>query len=305
MPSNALNQSDNNESKAPEKVTIPVTGFSALSAELHRSSTVKAPALLWLPAMGVPAKYYRRFGAAIAARGITTLVLDLRGQGDSVPRVGRQSHFGYRHLVETDCSAAVRTLRQMTGNVPIILGGYSLGGHIAVLHAISAAQKPDGVVLIAAQNPHFHGYSGLGSLRMLLAPQLIAAITNLWGYWPGDRLGFGGRQPKELINDWARVCRTGQWTHDGQPDYRVTMPSVSFPVFAASIKGDPDAPSSAVDRLCSQLSACEIRHWEYHPVSLDSSGHLRWARGAAEPIAQEVADWMAQIGLTNACYRTH
>lgn len=236
-------------------------------------------------------------GAALAARGTSTLVLDLRGQGDSLPRVDRQSRFGYQQLVNFDGPAAVEMLRQMAGDVPILLGGHSLGGHVAILQAVSAVQKPDGVVLIAAQNPHFRSYRGLGLLRMLIAPQFVAGLTNLWGYWPGDKLGFGGRQPKELINDWARVCRTGQWMEiHSEKNCRVTMQSASFPILAVSIEGDTDAPSPAVDRLCSQLPACEIKRWEYHPVNSASSGHLRWARKAAEPIAQKVANWIAQIG---------
>lgn len=290
----SLAQSQWDAGGSPARVTIPVGGFPALSAELYGARLVGAPSLLWLPAMGVPAPYYRKLGAALAERGITVLVLELRGQGDSQPRSGRESDYGYQHLCEVDTAAAVEALREASGGGPTFLGGHSLGGHIAVLHAAHAVQKPDGVVLVAAQNPYFRGYSGLGRLRMLLAPPLMVAITRVWGYWPGDRFGFGGRQPKRLIEEWAEVCRTGQWPSSGEWDHRAAMSSVHFPLLAVSIEGDPDAPAAAVDRLCSQLPACDVKRCAYRPERSAASGHLRWARAAADPIAERVAGWVLE-----------
>lgn len=277
---------------APEVIPIPTEGFSSLSGELHRSHGEHTASLLWLPAMGVPARYYRRFGAALAVNGIDTLVMDLRGQGASEPANGRHSNHDYAHLVNVDCAAAIASLKEVAGGGPVLVGGHSLGGHIAVLYASITAAKPDGIVLVAAQNPHHSGYRGFGRLRMLLAPQLIAAITNIWGYWPGHKLGFGGRQPKRLINDWARVCRGGRWPKGGTADFGVAMAALDLPVFAASIEGDQDAPPAAVNRLCEQLGQASITRWDFAPEEPLSSPHLGWARRVPAPIALRIAQWV-------------
>ena len=46
------------------------------------------PVALVLPAMGVPARYYRPFAGHLRDAGLAVLVADLRGTGDSTPPPG-------------------------------------------------------------------------------------------------------------------------------------------------------------------------------------------------------------------------
>ena len=71
------------------------------AVRLHEADAPRACFIL-CPAMGVAASYYDRFAQALAARGITAAIADLRGQGSSSLRAGRACNWGYADMVEQD-----------------------------------------------------------------------------------------------------------------------------------------------------------------------------------------------------------
>lgn len=278
-----------------EAVQIPVKGFDPLHGELYRCENTDAPKLLWLPAMGVPAGYYGAFAKALVKEGIQCLVLDLRGQGMSHPPNGRKSKHGYRHLFETDIPAALSALRDLTGSGPVFSGGHSLGGQVALLQAASSAADLNGLVFVATQLPHYAAYPRKDQLRMWLGSQTVKTVAKVWGYWPGHRFGFGGRQPLSLVNDWAGIVQTGRWDSiTGGFDTR-KLAKLSVPALAVSIEGDKDAPRSAVERLSAPLKGTEVSQLHYSPSEPSAEDHLRWARREPEPIAAHVANWVFSI----------
>lgn len=265
----------------------------------HRRAGEEPPvaALVWLPAMGVPARHYRRFASALADRGVAMAVVDLRGQGESRPRCRRGMRFGYRELVEDDTPAALAWLAELEPGVPLLVGGHSLGGQVAVLAAARAPAALSGVALVAAQSVYWRAYPGRDRLRVLAGTQLAAEIATLWGWWPGHRLGFGGRQPARLMRDWARLARSPRWRLRGTAvDDDRALRELALPVLAVSIDGDRDAPPSAVDRLCAHLPAGAVRRHHVHERDGgDELTHLNWTHRAADPIAEHIAGWIGDL----------
>ncbi len=72
----------------PTVETIPRTGGDVLALHSYPDDGT-SPIVLILPAMGVPARYYRHFAAELHAAGFAVLALDLRGNGDSTPPPSR------------------------------------------------------------------------------------------------------------------------------------------------------------------------------------------------------------------------
>ncbi|MFI1293610.1 alpha/beta fold hydrolase [Streptomyces sp. NPDC020792] len=252
----------------------------------------RAVVLVW-PALGVTASYYAPFCAALAAQGIAVVAADLRGQGNSRPRTGRAARYGYHELATRDWPALVTAARERFGaDVPLFLLGHSIGGQISVLHTALGPKGVDGLVLVAAGSVDHRGFSGAARLRVLAGTQFVALVASLWGYWPGHRLGFGGRQPARLMRDWARICRTGRFMPAGADvDYEAAFSAVTLPVLAISVTGDDLAPRGAVDRLCAKLPSAAVQRWHYHPEDGKRVGHVRWARSGAA-VAERIADWI-------------
>lgn len=91
--------------------------------------------LLWLPALGVAARHYQGFAEALAARGIAVFVHEWRGNGSSSLRAGHAQDWGYRELLQYDLPAATAAVRTAFPDLPLHLGGHSLGGQLACCHA--------------------------------------------------------------------------------------------------------------------------------------------------------------------------
>ncbi|MGW7333683.1 alpha/beta hydrolase family protein [Streptomyces sp. NPDC054840] len=251
----------------------------------------RAVVLIW-PAMAVSASYYQPLCSELADLGIACVAADLRGQGESGPRPDRTSRQGYDELAARDWPRTVAAVRERFGaHTPLYLLGHSIGGQISVLYAAREPAGVDGMVFVAAGSVDYRGFPGMGALRVLLSTQLAAGIAWLWGYFPGHRLGFGGRQPARLIRDWARIARTGRFEPAGADlVYGDVLGSVRLPVLAVSVAGDALAPPSAVDRLCAVLPGCRVERWHYRPGAGGGVGHVRWVREAG-PIAARIRTW--------------
>ncbi|MFJ3880983.1 alpha/beta fold hydrolase [Streptomyces sp. NPDC090077] len=251
----------------------------------------RAVVLIW-PAMAVSASYYAPFCAELAELGIAAVAADLRGQGESRPRPDRSSGYGYDELASRDWPGVVAAVRERFGaRVPLYLLGHSIGGQVSVLYAAREPAGVDGLVFVAAGSVDHRGFPGASGLRVLLSTQLASLVSRVWGYFPGHRLGFAGRQPARLIRDWARIARTGEFQPSGADVvYADRLADVRLPVLAVSVAGDTLAPPSAVDRLCATLPSSVVERWHFEPDEGVRVDHVRWARAGA-PVAARIRAW--------------
>jgi predicted alpha/beta hydrolase len=284
----------------PDGARFPVRGL--------RQPTASAPAVVVVPAMGTPARYYRAFAQCLHVEGLTALTVDLRGQGESAPRVTRRSRFGYREIVEHDLTAVLCAVREALPQAPLFIVGHSLGGHLSLIHAgLGAHPGPgpgvDGIALVASGSPWFKVFGRGRGLKLLLAEQVMVAVATVMGYWPGHRLGFGGRQPTRLIRDWARQARTGRFSAEGsRADYESALCSLQLPVLAVTVHNDELAPPASVDHLTGKLHRAQVTRWHYTAEAAGGGplDHFRWTRSGGG-LARHIAEW----ARTAVASRTH
>ena len=121
--------------------------------------STRAPVLLCLPAMGVPARFYQPMMQSLAnATGGPVYTAELRGQGDSAERAERGADFGYREIVEEDLPRWIDHLAFHHPHRRIVLMGHSLGGQLAVLASAALAQRLSALVLVAAGTAHHRAW---------------------------------------------------------------------------------------------------------------------------------------------------
>ncbi|WP_204034952.1 alpha/beta hydrolase family protein [Micromonospora qiuiae] len=250
-----------------------------------------APVVLISPAMGVRARYYRPFAAALRDAGLAVIVADLRGTGESTPRPSRACRYGYAELA-ADIGAVRTALKERLDGRRLLLLGHSLGGHAAVLHlALHGEQEVDGLALVAVGLPYWRDFAGLRRYGVLPYTQGIAATTRLLGVWPG--WGFGGRQARGVIRDWAHVARTGRFPELHRVDTEAAVGRIRTPVLAVSVEGDQYTPHPTLDRLCVKLTAARVERERYH-IEGTALDHFNWVRSAA-PLAARIADFTAGL----------
>ncbi|MFE0107299.1 alpha/beta fold hydrolase [Streptomyces sp. NPDC059009] len=255
-----------------------------------------APAVLILPAMGTPARFYRAFARELHAAGLTAVTVDLRGQGEATPHITdpRCRDHGYRTLVEQDFPAVVEAVRKELGaDAPLFLLGHSLGGQLALVHAaLGIGPGVDGVALVACGSVWFRAYGWRRGPRLLLGEAAIAGLATLLGRWPGKRFGFGGDQAKGVMRDWARQGRTGRYGAKGSAlDYEAALAALDLPVLAVSVEHDRLAPPGALAHLVGKAPHARVTRHRY--TSEEAGGrldHFAWARSGGA-LARRVADW--------------
>lgn len=269
-------------------------GAHRIAVRTARQEDPGSPVVVLLPAMGVPARYYRPFVADLHRQGLTVVVFDLRGQGETKPRAARGVRFGYQSLID-DVDAVLDLVESAFPQAPRFLLGHSLGGQIALLHAARNPDRVHGVALVASGSVWFRSFPGVHKFRTLFGTQAVATMSALLGYWPGERLGFGGRQATDLMQDWARQARTGRYRLNGSTtDYEAALQELRQPLLTVSVAGDRLAPKSSVDHLAAKARRARrtVKHYTRAASGAESLGHFKWVRNGGE-LSRWISDWIA------------
>ncbi|WP_249145734.1 alpha/beta fold hydrolase [Gordonia sp. SCSIO 19800] len=157
------------------------------------------------PAMGVPARVYRRLTEALSRAGFDVAIVPRRGIEDGSETPSRRSDWSYADEAD-DLADAVTAARTETPETRVLVLGHSLGAQLAALVASRTDRAPDGIVAIGASVPHFRHYGARGIPLAALAAS-VTPVAAVLGRWP--RRGFGGPTPRTLMREWARMVLTG------------------------------------------------------------------------------------------------
>lgn len=260
-------------------------GEERLGIHLYDPPGPQAPAVVMWSAMGVPARFYRPFALRLRSRGVAVAVVDLRGTGSSTPRPSRASRYGYAELVD-DVGAVLSELKPLLGDRRLLLLGHSLGGILCLLHLATLAAEGgsdvDGLVLVATGTPYWRLFPGPRRVGVWAMARALPATAAVCGVWPG--WGFGGRQARGVIRDWAYSARTGRLPRLAGRDLEASLGLVSTPVLAVSFERDQYTPAPVLDVVVARLTAPV--HREHYDGGVD---HFQWARSDATPVADRVA----------------
>lgn len=274
-----------------EPVEVRGADGAVSQARLFLPDGAARAALAWMPAMGVAARAYDTFAAALAGHGVATLVSEFRGGESSDVKARRGVDFGLGELID-DHSAAMAVLAARAPGVPVHVGGHSLGGQLTVVHFAARVPKGTKLVLVASGTVHYRAWGFPQNVGVLVGTQLAAGVAKALDWFPGHRLGFGGRQPRRLIEDWAHAGRTGRYRTRSHA-LETGLDAVDAEVLAVHVEGDTMAPLEATRRLLEKLPRARVRTVTApapaEPKRLNP--HFRWTKGPVG-VAGEVARFL-------------
>ena len=151
--------------------------------------------------------------------------------------------------------------------------------------------------LVASSAPFPQAFTGSVGLGLPIALRLAPVLSDLLGYWPGRRLGFGGREARGVMRDWAGTGRARGYRIEclGR-DLDPLLADVAIPVDALALAQDGFAPEAAVRVLLGKLggdreievmddAALGTRsdHFSWLKQSDAIAGHLASRLGPAPP----------------------
>lgn len=275
--------------------------FSDLLVVCPRAPARPAQALYWMPAMGTPARYYLGFAQALAARGICVALHEWRGVGSSDRRAARHSDWGYRQLLQLDLPAGLAVARATVGDAKWSLGGHSLGGQLAALQAGLQPDTATYLILVASGSPWWRAFPMPWSVGLRLTFAVLPLLTGLCGYFPGRRIGFGGREARSVMADWARSGRSGRYAATGMDvDMESALAGVQCPIMAIRLREDVFAPAGSLRWLLDKmpLAPSEVRELSWADLDCKAD-HFSWIR-YGDAVAERIADWLRRIDAADA-----
>lgn len=210
--------------------------------------------LLWLPALGVAAKHYLPFADALAAHGIAAFVHEWRGNGSSNTRADRAHDWGYRELLTLDIPGSEAAIASVLPQLPRIIGGHSLGGQLACCHLALSPQPATSLWLVASGSPYWRVFPAPLRYGLPLVYRFLPWLARRRGALPGRLIGFGGKEARTLIADWARTALSGRYAAYGIADViDAGMADIDVPTRAVVLADDWLAPASSLRFLLSKL----------------------------------------------------
>ncbi|RXK66338.1 alpha/beta fold hydrolase [Stenotrophomonas sp. MA5] len=213
--------------------------------------------LLWLPALGVAARHYLPLAQALAAKGIAVYLHEWRGNGSSSLRPSRTQDWGYREVLEQDLPASQALLANADageGALPWIIGGHSLGGQLACVHAGRQPQHFECLWLAASGTPFWRTFPPPRGWLLPLVYRFLPWIARRQGVLHGRRLGFGGTEARGLIADWSRVGLSNHYAAAGMTeDLDAQMARVHGSAQAVVMEHDWLAPTGSMQALLDKL----------------------------------------------------
>lgn len=262
---------------------VPLCWFAAENARAT---------LLLLPALGIRAKLYFRLARVLSEAGLSTALLEQRGHGESPYRPGYGRDFGFREYLDDDLPAALEEVRSLSSGAPLVLAGHSLGGHFSTL---SAGRRPGdfaGIVHLACSFPYHADFAPRQARLIRLLSRLMPLFAVLPGYYPGDRIGFGGREYLQLMRNWCQWARTGRFDFDGCSGCAERVAGYTGPVLSIALDGDDYASAKGISRALEPFVNASVSRVILGQAEQGQyRGHADWAR-QPDGVARRILDWL-------------
>ena len=146
--------------------------------------------VIWLHGMSEHGSRYQNLARTLNAAGWHLYCPDHRGHGDSINEASPAGHIGdqhgWQHLVN-DAASVIHLAKEQHPQLPVVLGGHSMGSFIALGAAEQHGDALAGLVLCASSY-HPGAYYRLMSLPILF-----------------ERMRRGKRNPSPLIRKIGRA----------------------------------------------------------------------------------------------------
>ncbi len=279
----------------PLRVVAPdgqvLHGFSWRHAP---GSAAARPVVIINPATSVRCDYYSRFAAFLHAQGFDVLTYDYRGIGGSRPPSLRGFHAGWLDWGRLDFEAMLQHAAAHFPGQPVQVVAHSVGG--VLIGLAPSNHRIERVFTMGAQFAHWRDYApGRRAALLWKWHVVMPAMTALFGYFPGQRLGWLEDTPRGVVRDWTARHPRFEDMFDGAGSHRLDragrdglvaqFAALTAPVLALSVADDEFGTIPATERLLRYFKSSQTthRHVEPRELALAGIGHFAFFHSRFEP----------------------
>ena len=264
---------------------LPVTLFGA-----PRPRAV----LVVAAAMGVPRRYYAKFSADMAARGITAVTFDYRGIGEAAAGLKDPGATSFQDWGRLDLHAVLEQVYAKFPNLPVFLAGHSAGAQIVGLTPLS--ERLAGLVFIAGPRPHVSQDRGAYRIFSTLWWYVLVPLGSLFAWFPARKLGFSSVDvPSGVTREWGRWARARRYLFS--PEFGIDTSrygKLRLPILALSFSDDLYTPPASAEALLSEYPNAVVTRRAVRPAEVGARaiGHLGFFRESLrDTLWKETAEW--------------
>lgn len=248
--------------------------------------------IIVVPALGVRMSYYHILGLELSKSGFGCILTEMRGTGESSAIASRKNSYGFYESIHIEIPFYVDMMKRVFGYERVYILGHSLGGQIA---AISTTTMGDieGAILVASGSNYWRLKTGLSSYSRLIKYIVARVLATTFGYFPGEKIGFAGKEGKAMILDWTYEGIFGKYCFLKQKnDHNSLLKKVKKSFLFLPIQEDKwvsirDAEFLAA-KFCKSTISIILLNKDRFFTKVD---HFKWVQ-EPEPIVEEVVRWI-------------
>ncbi len=235
--------------------------------------------------------YMRRTAAKLAARGVRSFRMDLRGSGAGFHLARKTYHAGR----SDDALAAVRFIAERCPGAPLVLVGFSMGGNIALKLAGEVGAKPPAGLraVIAAAPPVNLAYCAQNlqrGLNRVYDQSFLRALLRLWKRrreMDAGPYGAISRTPRSLFEFDDKITAPMAGFADAHDYYTQCsaaplLEQIHLPTLIFTAADDPLIPADMFDTPVSDAVQLE---------TTASGGHLGYVGRSGQDSDRRWLDW--------------
>lgn len=272
---------------------VPIQAADGARVELMLDVPEQARlGLLWIPALGMPARQYRLLAQALNAQGVAVARHEWRGIGSSSLRAGRDRNWAYRELL-ADLDDSLAAARAAAPGLRWVAGGHSLGSQFAAMLFALRPDAIDGLVVVAGGTPYWRNFPGFTRLAIRTLFAIAPALGALHGHFPGRRFRFAGNEARGVIRDWTRTGLSGRYApQDVAVDIEAAFARRRGPLLGLWLDDDWLTPRASFEALLGKFPDADIERVTL--AATDFTGiradHFGWLQQPVA-IATAIAAW--------------
>ena len=275
-------------------------GF-ALQGRLYGEPLRSHAAVLIVPAMGVPQRFYADFAEWLVSQGHAVMSFDYRGVGESRPAQMKGSLRGLQADINTwaeqDTSAALAWLdARVSEQTPIHWLGHSLGGQIFGM--VPNRDRVSRVVTIGVGTGYWLRNAAKARAYVWWLWFVVAPLAmKLHGYFPGKRLRKVGDLPLGVMQQWRRACLNRDYLVGvGGEKMRADYAAITTPILSLSFTDDEymSARNTADMHAFYATAPRDMRRIAPQDIGVKRIGHFGFFRQKfSATLWPQVTQWLA------------
>ncbi|MBM3107523.1 alpha/beta fold hydrolase [Pseudomonas sp. P66] len=233
------------------------------------------PVVIINAATSVRCSYYARFAQYLFSHGFDVMTYDYRGIGESRPASMRNFKATWTDWGVLDFEAVLQRARREFPGQPIDVVGHSFGGCAAGLAASSTQLRR--LVTVGAQFAYWRDYAADSRWQLFGKWHVVMPLlTQLFGYFPGKRLGWLEDTPAGVVKDWSTLSAAYERRPSGKALVERPFAQFRAQTLAISLTDDPFGTVAAIERLLSYCASSSPSHLRIAPADIGEAqiGHF-------------------------------